>query len=255
MSNNLGVSFIDDLNRQQVIPQEISRKKMLSYCVAAAVMGVSLIAIQDVNAATKKPSKNKASSVAAANDDSELAKLKAQLQAVQQKNDQLERENESLKQGVAIVPGAEPAIASEPATTEAAEVVAQEANTDNLGEVVVRARPKLEKLHNINQSVSVVSGKQLDQELALDLGAITRRASNVQFNQANTRTASLSIRGLGKRTTAETQDPSVRVVVDETNYGLTGLANFSFYDVDTVEVTRGPRGTEGGLTAAQVKLK
>jgi len=255
MSNNLGVSFIDDLNRQQNIPPDVSRKKLLSYCVAAAVMGASLIAAQDVNAATKKASKNKASSVAAANDDSELARLKAQLQAVQQKNDQLQQENESLKQGVAIAPGAEPAIASEPATAEAAEVVAQEANTDNLGEVVVRSRPKLEKLHNINQSVSVVSGKQLDQELALDLGAITRRASNVQFNQANTRTASLSIRGLGKRTTAETQDPSVRVVVDETNYGLTGLANFSFYDVDTVEVTRGPRGTEGGLTASSGKVK
>jgi outer membrane receptor protein involved in Fe transport len=100
----------------------------------------------------------------------------------------------------------------------------------------------------------VVSGKELDRELALDLGAITRRASNVSFNQNNTRGASLSIRGLGKRSFSETQDPSVGVTVDGVSYGLSQLANFSFYDVDQVEVTRGPRGTEGGLAASSGKV-
>ncbi|PKD40729.1 hypothetical protein CWO84_07550 [Methylomonas sp. Kb3] len=35
---------------------------------------------------------------------------------------------------------------------------------------------------------------------------------------------------------------------------MTQLANFSFYDVEAVEVTRGPRGTEGGLAASSGKV-
>ncbi|BBA32854.1 TonB-dependent receptor [Methylocaldum marinum] len=116
------------------------------------------------------------------------------------------------------------------------------------------ARPDPVPCRDVPQSASVVSGQELARELSLDLGSITRRASNVQFNQNNTRGASLSIRGLGKRSFTETQDPSVGVTVDGVPYALTQLANFSFYDVDSVEVTRGPRGTEGGLAASSGKV-
>ncbi|MDB6062199.1 MAG: TonB-dependent receptor [Verrucomicrobiaceae bacterium] len=131
-------------------------------------------------------------------------------------------------------------------------VIAEKSAADTkLGRVVVRsARTRLVAEHDVPQSSSVVTGVELNRELSLDLGAITRRASNIQFNQNNTRGGSLSIRGLGKRAFTETQDPSVGLIVDNVPYGLTELGNFDFYDIDSVDILRGPRGTEGGLSAS-----
>lgn len=95
-------------------------------------------------------------------------------------------------------------------------------------------------------SQSIISGEVLNRELGLDYESISKRLANVTFNQNNTRGASLSIRGVGKRAFAEVQDPSVLVIQDGVSFGLTALGNFDFYDVETVEGFRGPVGTLGG---------
>jgi len=128
------------------------------------------------------------------------------------------------------------------------------AESQALEGVTVRRRPQIEKLKDVPVSVSVVSGGELDRELAQDLGAITKRAASVSFNQSNTRGGSLSIRGLGKRAFSELQDPSVLLIVDDVSYGLTQLGNFDFYDIDSVEVYRGPQGTAGGKGASSGAL-
>ncbi len=117
-----------------------------------------------------------------------------------------------------------------------------------LGQVNVRAKKikTLTEKHDEPVSVSVVTGKALERELAQDYNAISKRLANVTFNQSNTRGASLSVRGVGKRAFAETQDPSVLVVQDGVSFGLTSLGNFDFYDIETVESYRGPQGTLGG---------
>jgi len=251
MNFSLADTFAEGISRGQDIPESVSRRKRLTVCVAAAVIGASLISVNDVHAAPKKSAKKSQSTKAVSDLEAENALLKAQLEAVQ-------HERDSLKQAGAagaVAPAAgEPSLAEPTAVPEETVAAKEAAETDNLGEVVVKARPKLAKLHDVAQSVSVVTGQELSRELSLDLGAITRRASNVQFNQNNTRGASLSIRGLGKRSFSETQDPSVGVTVDGVSYGLSQLANFSFYDVESVEVTRGPRGTEGGLSASSGKV-
>jgi iron complex outermembrane receptor protein len=117
-----------------------------------------------------------------------------------------------------------------------------------LSQVNVRAKKikTINEKHDEPVSVSVVTGKALERELAQDYNAISKRLANVTFNQSNTRGASLSIRGVGKRAFAETQDPSVLVVQDGVSFGLTSLGNFDFYDIETVESYRGPQGTLGG---------
>ncbi|WP_052417106.1 TonB-dependent receptor [Cellvibrio mixtus] len=95
-------------------------------------------------------------------------------------------------------------------------------------------------------SQSIISGEVLNRELGLDYESISKRLANVTFNQNNTRGASLSIRGVGKRAFAEVQDPSVLVIQDGVSFGLTAQGNFDFYDIETVEGFRGPVGTLGG---------
>jgi iron complex outermembrane receptor protein len=48
----------------------------------------------------------------------------------------------------------------------------------------------------------------------------------------------------------ETRGPSMGTVADGVNFGLSQLANFDFYDVESVDVTRGPQGTLGGKGAS-----
>lgn len=176
-----------------------------------------------------------------------IADLQAEIARVLAENTKLKQALATQAQaGSAAAPVAPAAEAQAPAPA----VAAAEEEPQALGAVTVRGKKKIELLKDVPLSVSVVSGAELDRELAQDLSAITKRSAGIQFNQNNTRGASLSIRGLGKRSFTETQDPSVGMVVDGVSYGLSQLANFDFYDVDSVDVTRGPQGTLGGKGAS-----
>ncbi len=109
--------------------------------------------------------------------------------------------------------------------------------------IVVRSRNRIEKVQDVPLSVSVISGKELDRELSYDIGGITKRAANVVRNSGNSRTFSLSIRGVGKVTQTEAQDTSVGAILDGINLAYAPLSSFDFFDVESVEVARGPQGT------------
>lgn len=115
-------------------------------------------------------------------------------------------------------------------------------------EVLIRAERQktLKAVHDEPSSISVVTGRDLSAELAIDYQSITKRLANITFNHANTRGASLSVRGIGKRGFAEVQDPSALVNLDGVSFGLTALGNFDFFDIETVEGQRGATGTKGG---------
>lgn len=188
-------------------------------------------------------------------DEPSLSELQAENDRIKQENAKLKEELERSRQALAAQGGVVSPPESEAGASPGAAAQGQE--PPQLGSVVVQARSQLELVQDVPQSISVISGAELDRELGFDLGAITRRAAGIQFNQNNTRGASLSIRGLGKRSFTETQDPSVGLVVDGVPYGLTQLGNFDFYDIDNVEVSRGPQGTAGGLnySAGGVAIK
>ena len=157
---------------------------------------------------------------------------------------ELQAEIARLKQVIAAQSGA-PATdgTPAPAAVPAAEAVEKE-EPQTLGEVTIRSRNRLERLQDVPLSVSVVTGKELDRLQATDIKALTQRAANVSWNQGNQRTASLSIRGIGKQGQTEAQDPSVGLIVDGVNYAYNALSSsYDFTDVDAVEVTRGPQGT------------
>jgi iron complex outermembrane receptor protein len=128
---------------------------------------------------------------------------------------------------------------------------AQQSNEEEIEtptEVLIRVERQktLKTVHDEPSSISVITASDLNTELASDYQTITKRLANITFNQANTRGASLSIRGIGKRGFAEVQDPSVLVSLDGVSFGLTALGNFDFNDIETVEVQRGVTGTTGG---------
>lgn len=173
------------------------------------------------------------------------AELQADLQKANAEIQNLKRELERSR-GTAVPAATQTPAAAREEVVESAAAPA----TQTLDSVVVRSRRQLEKLHDVPVSISVVSGNELAREQASDFEAITKRLGNITFNQNNTRGSSLSVRGLGRRGFTETQDPSVGLIVDGVPYGLAQLGNFDFYDVQSVEVARGPQGTLQGKGAS-----
>lgn len=162
----------------------------------------------------------------------------------------LQAEIARLKQALAVAQGAgptaTPAPSAEPAAAEAPANASASADTSKeqqLDTVVVRSRNRIERVQDVPLSVSVIGGRELERELALDIGAITKRAANVVRNSGNSRTYSLSIRGIGKVSQVEAQDASVGMILDGVSYAYAPLGSFDFYDVESVEVARGPQGT------------
>lgn len=133
-----------------------------------------------------------------------------------------------------------------------AQQVSEGASPNGVDEIlVVRSRNRVESQKDVPISISVVRGEEIDQLLANDINSLTQRTANISWNQGNQRSSSISIRGLGKVGQTEAQDPSVGVIVDGISYAYNALtSSFDFYDLDTVEVVRGPQGTLLGKNAS-----
>ena len=259
MTKNIVSDYFSVLNRQDVIPTEVSRKKTLSIWVALTlVAGTSLVTFDDAEAAETKKKAAKTKTYKINQVDllqEENAKLRAQLerlQAVQANPGQA---------GAITTPGTELSTNTpEAVTAESPEAVAKaEANkTDNLGEVTVRgrAKPKIALLKETTVSASVVGGDELKSLQATDLSSILNRVGGIKWNSGNSRTAGLTLRGVGMVPTTDQMDSSVGTVVDGVPWSYGPMNSFDQYDVDTVEIDRGPTGTNGGrnFNAGQVKI-
>ena len=119
--------------------------------------------------------------------------------------------------------------------------------TSNLDTVTVRAGRRLEALAEVPKSVSLVTQDELTQFDASNLTEVLRRLGNVRWNYGNPRTGSFSLRGVTAGAGNDKIDPSVGLTVDGVSYAYLPLAvGSNIFDADTVDVTRGPQGTQGG---------
>jgi iron complex outermembrane recepter protein len=220
------------MNRQGARPKERTLPQILRATVVCA--GIAVVAAAPVLAA----------------DDKTVAELQAENARLKAELEQLRKEAAARKDSGEAKPAADAAGGGAATAQVKADAAAAQEEVSALGKLTVHARQPIEAVHDVPVSISVVSGEELNRELSVDLSSFTRRTGNVVFNQSNTRGASVSIRGLGRRAFTETQDPSVVVVQDGVSFGLTQLGNFDFYDVSSVEVARGPQGTLGGKAAS-----
>ncbi|WP_446810989.1 TonB-dependent receptor [Methylomonas sp. 2BW1-5-20] len=245
---------------RQEVPGVISLRRQLSLGIATVLAISSMVSAKDVQAASKKTVKTKVSSAKITDEEnSELARLKLHLQAIEQKNEQLQKENALLKQGVATTRppstdrGTSTADSNPPAEAETV-VAKQDADEPaELGEVVLRARriSKLEKLKDTPKSVSIVAGEELEKQNTVDFRDIITRVGNVRQTYTNPQAGSLMIRGVGWATGVGQLDPSVGMTVDGVSYGTTAIgATVNFIDIDSFDVTRGPQGTQGGKNSS-----
>ena len=115
----------------------------------------------------------------------------------------------------------------------------------NPDEIVVIARRRAENILDVPISVSAFSEQQLINSGAYDLSGIQGAVPNLNIVQGrgSASSANITIRGIGQPDALQTFDPAVGVYVDGVYQSRIQGALFSMFDVQQVEVLRGPQGT------------
>lgn len=115
-----------------------------------------------------------------------------------------------------------------------------------LEEIIVTAtkRPGGIEQQQAAVAVTAYSSNQLDAMYLRNLQAIGYSAPSVQLEDIGTTrgTANFSIRGLGINSSIPSIDPTVGVFIDGMYYGMNAGVVLDVFDLESVEVLRGPQG-------------
>ncbi|MCX7285543.1 MAG: TonB-dependent receptor [Novosphingobium sp.] len=137
------------------------------------------------------------------------------------------------------------------ATGAASSALAQEAANANqgaLGEIVVTAEKREGTAQKTPIAMTVASGAQLISSGVTDVNGLTNIAPTLNIAQ-NNQNMLITIRGVSSRDYTETGNPAVALSTDNF-YLQNGTAlNVGFFDLERVEVLRGPQGTLYGRNA------
>ncbi|WP_026713241.1 TonB-dependent receptor [Flavobacterium daejeonense] len=123
---------------------------------------------------------------------------------------------------------------------------------NQLAEVVISSRRRIEKTQNVPIPISVVSGKQAEQVGAFNVNRIKELIPSVQLYSSNPRNTGINIRSLGSPfgLTNDGIDPGVGFYVDGVYYARPAATTLDFVDISQIEVLRGPQGTLFGKNTA-----
>ncbi|MDE0853669.1 MAG: TonB-dependent receptor [Nevskia sp.] len=117
-------------------------------------------------------------------------------------------------------------------------------NAEQLGKILVHARKRAELLENVPLSISAVDGQTQATQHLDKLQDFQQKLPNFQPNTSNPRTSSLSIRGAGGVIGgSDGSESGVGLIVDDVFYTHVGFAWGGLFDVQDLEVARGPQGT------------
>jgi iron complex outermembrane receptor protein len=135
----------------------------------------------------------------------------------------------------------------------AAPAVAQDAPDDDaaLGEIVVTAQKREENLQSVPLAISVIGSEQLDRSGSLTLESAQYMVPSLNFRKAGTTlNQALFLRGVGTINFSIAAEPSVAAVLDGVVLSRAGEGFTDLFDVERIEVLRGPQGTLFGKNAS-----
>ncbi|MEM5547878.1 TonB-dependent receptor [Pseudoalteromonas fuliginea] len=124
--------------------------------------------------------------------------------------------------------------------------LAANADDSNLERIVVTGDFQRESIQTLSASASLFSEEEINLRGASYLDEILGSTANVNFTSGASRGRYIQIRGVGLRSQfVDPINPSVGLVIDGINYSGLGGSSLLF-DIDQVEIYRGPQGTRFG---------
>lgn len=136
------------------------------------------------------------------------------------------------------------------ATPASAQGTAAETERDAFGgEIVVTAQRQSERLQDVPIAVSAFSSEALEAQQIKTPSDLQLTLPNVTFTKTNFTGASFTIRGIGDLCVGTTCDSATAIHLNGDPLFSTRLFETEFYDLERVEVLRGPQGTLFGRNA------
>lgn len=127
-------------------------------------------------------------------------------------------------------------------------VVPAFAQSTVLEEVIVTAQKRSESLQDTPIAISAFSGEMLNARGITDAESLASSVPGMHFSQSGADTR-ITVRGIGTEQTTVTGDPGVALHVDGVYQSRASAGSLLFYDLERVEVLRGPQGTLYGRNA------
>ena len=112
-----------------------------------------------------------------------------------------------------------------------------------IDEVVVTAEKRSENLQDVPLTLSVFGAKQIEQARIVQVQDVANRTPGLSFDNFPSSQPRPTLRGIGSSDRGAAGDPSVSVFVDEVYYGRPSAVAFDAFDVERIEVLKGPQGT------------
>ena len=111
--------------------------------------------------------------------------------------------------------------------------------------IIVTARRREENLIDVPIAVSAFSGESLEMRGALDITEIGNITPNttLETSRGSNSTLSAFIRGIGQQDPVSGFEPGVGIYLDDVYLNRPQAGVLDIYDVERIEVLRGPQGT------------
>lgn len=117
-----------------------------------------------------------------------------------------------------------------------------------VADIVVTAQRRPETTQDAALAITAISGERLSISGVTDVLDLRSSVPNVQFGQAQAQ-ARLAVRGIGLDTSAPGSEARVAYTLDGVYVSRPSAVLATFFDIDRIEVLRGPQGTLYGRNA------
>ena len=131
----------------------------------------------------------------------------------------------------------------------AATVVPLSASAQQLEEIIVTATHRAENLQDVPVTVTAMGREQLEKADIFDATTIAFHVPGMAYAEFAPGQALISLRGIGSADDGAGLDNSVALFLDGVYIGRGASINFDMFDLDRIEVLRGPQGTLFGRNA------
>jgi iron complex outermembrane receptor protein len=130
-------------------------------------------------------------------------------------------------------------------TGSAAATAAPAAPADNMHQVVVTARRRAELIQDVPGAVTAISGAELEKSAIPDITALTDTVPNttLKASRGTNTTLTAFIRGIGQQDPVAGYEQGVGIYLDDVYLARPQGALTDIYDLERIEVLRGPQGT------------
>lgn len=118
-----------------------------------------------------------------------------------------------------------------------------EPQATQIDEIVVTAQRRAQRLQDVPVTVTAFGAEELEQARIVAVDDVATRTPGLQFDAFPASQPRIAIRGIGSTDRGAAGDPSAAVFLDEVYLGRPGMVAFDAFDIERIEVLKGPQGT------------